>query len=291
MSAQAGGPFRIGRFRVEPLIDGDIVTEPSFAYPSIAEERWAPHRELLTFDGRVLHTVGAFLVRVDTHTILIDNGVGPDPLPPFTGGGLLGALARCGVNPSDLTVMLFTHLHFDHIGWTTRDGAVVFDNARHVANREDWDFFFSGRYQRVPLERPEDLPMRRLAPLTDRIELWSADDTEIVPGVAVRLAVGHTPGHAVVEIASEGERGLLIGDLAHHPVELLEDDWCGVGDVDAEQARRSAMRFVTEILEAELPFAAPHFPGLAWGRLERTGGARRWTSLEPERSRAALGLA
>jgi glyoxylase-like metal-dependent hydrolase (beta-lactamase superfamily II) len=186
--------------------------------------------------------------------------------------------------------MIFTHLHFDHIGWTTRDGAIVFENARHIANRDDWDYFFSGRYPGVRIERPQDFPMHRLAPLTDRVELWDSDG-EIVPGVAVRRTAGHTPGHAIVEICSGGERGLLIGDLAHHQAELLHDDWTGVADIAPAAARRSTREIVREIVAEDLPFAAAHFPGLAWGRIEQAGDVRQWVSLEPDLSRTALARA
>lgn len=196
--------MRIGRFQVDALNDGCIVAETAFVYPTIAPGRWGPHAKLLRPDGRILNELGAFLIRDGRDTILVDNGVGPDPSPPFSGGGLLPALARHGLGPPDITVMVFTHLHFDHIGWTTRDGAIVFENARHLANRDDWEYFFSGRYAGVPLERPEDFPIRRLAPLADRIELWKADEMEIVTGIALRRAEGHTPGHAVIELARAG---------------------------------------------------------------------------------------
>lgn len=279
--------MQIGRFQIDPLVDGRILTDTAYLYPTVAPERWATYGDLLTADGRILTQAGGYLLRRGEDTILVDNGVGPDPAPPFTGGALLTALADYGVAPEQVTLMLFTHLHFDHIGWTTLDGAVVFANARHVANRDDWDYFFSGRYPGVRIERPHDFPMRRLAPLIDRVELWD-DDTEIVSGVGVRRAAGHTPGHAIIEISSEDERGLLIGDLAHHQTELLEDDWTGVADIEPGAARRSTMQIAREIASDGLPFAAAHFPGLAWGRIEQVGERRRWVSLEPERSAAAL---
>jgi glyoxylase-like metal-dependent hydrolase (beta-lactamase superfamily II) len=281
---------QIGRFQIDPLIDGRILTDTAYLYPTVAPDRWSIYDDLLTGDGRILTQAGGYLLRSGEHTILLDNGVGPDPAPPFTGGALLATLADHGVAPEDVTVMLFTHLHFDHIGWTTHGDAVVFPNARHVANRDDWEYFFSGRYPGVRIERPHDFPMRRLAPLVDRVELWN-DNSEIVPGVAVRRATGHTPGHAIIEISSDGERGLLIGDLAHHQAELLEDDWTGVADIEPDAARRSTLQIAREIVSDGLPFAAAHFPGLAWGRIEQVGERRRWVSLEPERSAAALAAA
>lgn len=282
--------MEIGRFSVEPVIDGWIVAETNYAYPTIEPESWAPHADLLTAGGKMFNQVGGFLIRDGSETILLDNGAGIDPPEPFQSGHLLEALAAIGITPAEVTIMLFTHLHFDHIGWTTQDGELTFPNARHIANRTDWDYFFSGKYPGTRVERPHDFPHRRLAPLTDRIELWDKDG-ELLPGLKLRLAAGHTPGHAMIELESNGERGLLVGDVAHHQTELLEYDWAGVADIDPAQARATAHEVADELVARDLPFAAAHFPGMSWGRIEEVEGRRRWVSLEPQRTASALAAA
>jgi len=282
--------MQIGHFKVEPIIDGWIVADTDYAYPTIAPERWEKHADLLTANSKMFNQVGSFLIRDRGETILIDNGVGREPPGQFNSGHLLDELASHGVDPGEVTVMLFTHLHFDHIGWTTDNGDLTFPNARHVANRTDWDYFFSGDYPGTRVERPHDFPNRRLSPLVDRIELWD-QDMELLPGISLRLAPGHTPGHAIIQLDSGGERGLLVGDIAHHQTELLEDDWAGVADIDPDQARMTARRIVDEIVADELPFAAAHFPGMSWGRLVESGGTRQWVSLEPEQTQSAMAVA
>ena len=51
------------------------------------------------------------------------------------------AWPRYGVQPDDVTDVLFTHLHFDHVGWATQQGRVVFPNATYRCDERDWAHF------------------------------------------------------------------------------------------------------------------------------------------------------
>jgi hypothetical protein len=77
-------------------------------------------------------------------------------------------------------------------------------------------------------------------------------------------------------ISSNGERAMMLGDAVHCPVELLEDEWNGLGDVDPELARRTRVALAREIEGVDVPISAAHFPGLAFGRLLKGEGKRRW---------------
>ncbi len=111
----------------------------------------------------------------------------------------------------------------------------------------------------------------RIGPLGDRLSTFSADGT-VLPGVDALLAPGHTPGSTVFVI-SEGERRvLLIGDVVHCPVELVEEEWAAFGDVDPVLAARTRERVSRELDGAEVGGA--HFPGLALGRLITTSVPR-----------------
>ena len=60
----------------------------------------------------------------------------------MAGGHLLESLAGIGVTPDDVTDVLFTHLHFDHIGWATVDGVPTFPKATYRCDVRDWDHFY-----------------------------------------------------------------------------------------------------------------------------------------------------
>jgi glyoxylase-like metal-dependent hydrolase (beta-lactamase superfamily II) len=89
-------------------------------------------------------------------------------------------------------------------------------------------------------------------------------------------APGHTPGSTIIVISSGTERALLLGDVVHCPVQLLDDEWAGMGDVDPVLARRTRVALARELEGSDVPVAAAHFPGMQFGRLIAAEGTRRW---------------
>jgi glyoxylase-like metal-dependent hydrolase (beta-lactamase superfamily II) len=119
-------------------------------------------------------------------------------------------------------------------------------------------------------------PDERLAPVANRLETWDTD-TNLFPGVDVRLAPGHTPGSSVVVLSDGAARAMLLGDMVHCPLELSEDDFDLLVDVDMELAQRTRVAYARELERDDIPIAASHFPELRFGRLLSGEGRRRWT--------------
>ena len=107
------------------------------------------------------------------------------------------------------------------------------------------------------------------------MELWSQSGP-VLPGLDLLLAPGHTPGSTMMVVSSKGERAMLLGDVVHCPVELLDDEWAGMADVDPELALRTRLALVRELEGTDVPVAAAHFPGLQFGRLLFGEGQRSW---------------
>lgn len=229
------------------------------------EADWDPHRALLAEDGTLEMAMGGFLVRDGDRTVLVDTGVGDLRRGVFTGGRLLEELAALGVPPGDVTDVVLTHLHFDHVGWTTHHGEIVFPRATYRCDRRDWEHFVG----------PDPGATRKLSPLADRLETWDGTGS-LLPGIDTVAAPGHTPGSTVVVLSSGTERALLLGDVVHCPVELVDDEWGTMGDVDPALARRTRAALAREVEGSHVPMAAGHFPGLQFGRLLRGEGRRRW---------------
>ena len=267
--------MKIGEMHIDALIDGEAVLDKSGLYVGASppdEEDWAPYAKYLDpCTGQQINTIGSYLIRHGERLILHDAGIGPDPtLPPFTGGGLRSALWALDISPLDITDIIYSHLHIDHIGWTAVNGKPYFPNATVRIDKRDWEHYSRPDYQledwEVPVTNVErDLVSVRFAPVLDRIELFEGD-TEVLPGVIAMDASGHTPGSTVIELRSDGQRGLLIGDLVHTQGELVEG-WDFVMNYDNEKAAASTEHFRRYLYDNRLPFAAAHFPGLKWGRL------------------------
>jgi glyoxylase-like metal-dependent hydrolase (beta-lactamase superfamily II) len=212
--------------------------------------------------------LGGFLVRGGDRVVLVDTGVGRVDTGTFRGGALLESMARAGVSPAEVTDVVLTHLHFDHVGWTTQKGAIVFEHATYRCHAADWDHFVSGPTR-------EEGSVRKLSPLEGRLELFGAD-AEVAPGISVRHAPGHTPGSAVVVVSDGADRALLLGDAVHCPVELEEDTWEFIFDVDPALATRTREALAREFEGTDVPMAAAHFAGLRFGRLLPGTGRRQW---------------
>lgn len=266
--------LKIGTVTIDSVHDSDLRMDPTFVYPSKSMEDWQPYLHLLD-DGEYVNTIGGFLVRDGDLAVLVDVGVGPNPPAPFTSGDFMDSLAALGVNPQDITHVVFTHLHFDHIGWAVTDGQPTFPNAEYIAHADDWEYFFSTRYRPVRIERPQDRPSTQLAPIADQVKRWSGPELRLSPNLRLEHAPGHTPGECVLEINSNGERGLLLGDVAHHAIELIVDGWPGVADCSHDEARRSAARIAADLVATGTPFALAHFPGLVWATLSADANGQR----------------
>lgn len=257
--------IRVGDLSVEAVLDGVAKVAATSAFAGTSDEQWAPHRSFLDAEGNIELALGGFLVRADDRIILVDAGVGDIQRGPFVGGQLLANLAAQGVRPADVTDVVFTHLHFDHVGWATRHGEVVFPNATYRCDERDWAHFVG----------PDPGATKKLSPIADRLEPWSGSGS-LLPGIDLLAAAGHTPGSTIIVLSSGTERAMLLGDVVHCPVELLDDEWAGLGDVDPELARRTKNALARELEGTDTPVAAAHFEGMQFGRLLSAEGQRRW---------------
>jgi glyoxylase-like metal-dependent hydrolase (beta-lactamase superfamily II) len=262
--------MRIGALEILPVYDGDghESGRTSLTQPDHPGDPWACHADELDEHGDLRFTLGGFLVRTGDRVILIDTGAGTVRNDHYAGGAFLDSLRAHGVEPADVTDVLFTHLHWDHVGWATRKGEVIFPNATHRVHAADWAHFVTG---------PDAVPgaVRKLTPLTDRLAPFDADTT-LAPGLDTRHLPGHTPGTTAYILSSQGERALLLGDIAHSTVELTDPRWEAVFDVDKAAGKAVRAKLAAELTDGPDLVAAAHFPGLRFGRLVTVAGERRW---------------
>jgi glyoxylase-like metal-dependent hydrolase (beta-lactamase superfamily II) len=276
----------VGTTTVTYIPDGHGNFSAAFAFP---QANWSDYPAYVDADGRVTLSFGSFLIRSADDLVLVDLGLGAVDLElpeigHVRGGALLDNLAAEGVAPADIDTVVYTHLHSDHVGWTSdtapdpfakaaRPGSPVltFPNARYRAAREEWSYW-SGNEISLGPDR-----YSVLEPLAGAID-FVADGDAVAPGVTVRSMPGHTPGHLAVTVtdpAGTPHSGTIViaGDCLHSPVQLAAPDLRFPSDVDPEQAQvtRTAL-----LRQTGAVIAAGHFPGHVFGRVAGTGTDLNW---------------
>ena len=267
----------IGSLSVTPVLDSVVCPPAGALYSNTPAAMWAAHPGMLTATGAVEMFQGGYLVCSGDRVVLVDAGVGPDgwraPSGAFIPGGyLLDSLRVAGIEPSSVTDVVLTHLHPDHIGWVGRDGMPNFPRATYRCHRRDWAFF-------VEQELADATSRVLLAPLVDHFEMFDGPGT-LFAGCDLIETPGHTPGSTTIVLSSgDGSRAVLLGDVVHCPVELVDEEWETVADVDPVLAMQTRVRLLRELEGTDTVIGAAHFPALRFGRLLESPTGRRWQAL------------
>jgi glyoxylase-like metal-dependent hydrolase (beta-lactamase superfamily II) len=258
--------MKIGTIEVTPLSDGTAVLPPAFWAGFDAEA----HPELLGPDGNLHMPIGCYLVRTGEQAVLLDAGMGPHEESWATGGALPAQLEAAGVRPDDIDVVVCTHLHLDHAGWLVHDGAPFFSRATVRYGARDWKRF-------VDDAAPDDRIAEGMRLLWDagRLDPIEGDMVALAPGLTARYTPGHTEGHYSLVVSSGEERLFLLGDAVECPLQVAEDEFSAISDVDPALAKRTREAMWREIEGTPAQVGAAHFPGLQVGRI-LTGNGRRW---------------
>jgi glyoxylase-like metal-dependent hydrolase (beta-lactamase superfamily II) len=206
-------------------------------------------------------SVDALVVKVKDHVVLIDTGLGAK-----MHGVLMQSLKKTGVSAGDVTDVLITHSHGDHVGGlATADGMAAFPKAKVRMSSAEW-VFMQSQSDLAPIVKAISSQVQTFEP-----------DTVVVPGITAVAIKGHTPGHVGYEIVDGGDRLLDIGDSAHSSIiSLVRPDWAIAFDGDRVVAKASRERLLSELSKSHERIFSPHFPYPGVGTVESEGIHYRW---------------
>jgi glyoxylase-like metal-dependent hydrolase (beta-lactamase superfamily II) len=218
------------------------------------------------------------LIKTGSHKVLVDTGVGSTSPP--TEGKLMQVLEARGVAPDEIDTVLLTHAHGDHCGGNTDSaGKAAFKQARYIMHKAEWDYWNSESILAQPQhEWMVPVVKKSLRPLRDRFDLIE-EDTEVVPGVKIIEALGHTPGHMVVQVSSEGEHLWYMSDTFLHPVHIEQPDWYAEVEIQPEQAVLTRKSLLNQVVVGQPLIHNFHFPYPGLGYIGGNRDGYRWHQL------------
>lgn len=284
----AGMPFRVwagttldlgGGVRVDTLSDGHLELPFDFSFAGLPRDQLDPILQQAGVSGDMIHSpCNITLLRDGTNTVLFDAGSGPDFMP--TAGKVAEALAVLDLTPEDITHLLFTHGHPDHL-WGVLDDfdEPLFANAAHVMGRVEAGYWTDPATLGTIREDRQSFvagASRRIEALGDALALIE-DGESPLPGVTARLTPGHTVGHMSFDIDAGGQRVLVVGDaIANSHVAFARPGWDSPSDENPPLGAQTRQALLADLADSGTPLIGFHLSDGGIGRAERDGDSFRF---------------
>ena len=253
--------FKLGSFEVTVIKDGMRPSDKpneTFGTDQKAEDVGALLQANFLPADKFVNSFSPVLVHTGSELVLFDTGLGEKAREGGM-GNLLKGMAAAGYKPEDVTVVVITHMHGDHIGGLMEGGQPAFPKARYVMGQTEFDFWKDPARAGTPAEGNHQAVLASIVPLAEKTT-FIKDGDEVLPGIAAIAAPGHTPGHMIFRVESDQKPLLLTADTANHYVlSLQRPDWEVKFDMD--KAKAAATR--------KLAFLGYHMPFPAVGYVEK----------------------
>lgn len=191
------------------------------------------------------------LVETGSEKILFDTGLSPD--------GITSALAAAGRSADEITHVVITHMHGDHIGGLMGEGGATFANAAYITGQTEFDHWAAAG---------NDNFEAKVRPLAEKMSFLKGGDS-VVSGITAVEAFGHTPGHMAYLLDSGGQGLMLAADTTNHYVwSLQRPDWEVKFDMDKEAAAATRKSLLGMVAAERIAFVGYHMPFPGVGHLE-----------------------
>ena len=256
--------LNIGELQCIVVSDGSISVPTSLNEGSLAASDKPTHEDM---------DISCLIIKTEKRNILIDTGCGDGF--QNSAGKLVSNLKKEGINPEAIDTIIFTHGHEDHTGGTfDKNGTLLFPNARFVVSKQEWEIWETK--PETPLNKGLFASARKyLLTISDLFDTVG-DGYEVIPGIKLLLAPGHTFGSVMVQIQSGTDELLCIGDLIHSKIEFKQPEFYSFLDSDPEKAKKLRTEGLSDMAQSGKMIFACHFPFPGIGYFIQQQGILIW---------------
>lgn len=264
--------MQFGQFNIHVIRESTLRLDGGAMFGVVPKAMWAKTTDV-DDDNRVLMSCNLLLIDTGTHKVLVETGMGDrwsdkerERYDLHTIKAPDAVLDDLGLKAEQIDYVIISHLHFDHVGGAVRlvDGKLVptYPNARYVVQKGEWDFAFKANARAKASYRKDDF-----VPLLEHGQLQLVDgDSEIVPGVYVRITGGHTSHHQVVYFESGSNSGVYFADIlptkAHlSPPWVMGYDHYPLASCDIKS------EWLARAVEQNMLVVFDHEYGIPWGHV------------------------
>jgi glyoxylase-like metal-dependent hydrolase (beta-lactamase superfamily II) len=272
--------FNIGEAEVTVASDGwQMLGDPTQSFLGVPKEEVC--RELTDnfMDPLDINIeLNSFVVNIGNKMVLFDTGLGTSKVFGPKGGQLLKNLAAAGIKAEDIDAVVISHGHIDHIGGIVDEsGKLNYPNAQVYMSQADHDYWTDEKQMDQPWKKAFVTHARRnLLPVRDRLA-FVKDNQEFLTGITAISAPGHTPGHMMFHIGSNGESVIFVGDVSHHSVLLIENPRMEfLYDFDSKQAVQTRVKMLDFVAVNRTPILGYHFAWPGLGHIVKAGDGFRY---------------
>lgn len=264
----------IGQATLTTVSDGNLVLPGSLIFEAMPQSELTPIlNEYGLSSESQMPECNLALYQDGTNTVLFDVGSGPDFMP--SAGTITDSLGALGLAPEDITHVIFTHAHPDHI-WGLLDDfdEPLFYEATYLMGRAEWNYWWDPQTVHEIGEARAAFAVgakRRMEAIEDAVSFFD-DGDEVLPGIAAIFTPGHTPGHMAFEVRQGSTSALIIGDaIGNHHVAFRKPQWESGSDQDRATAILSRQMLLDRLEGEKMPVIGFHLPDGGIGRVEREG--------------------
>lgn len=272
--------FQLAQLDLAVITDGVINIEsvqPMFA-PNIEKDNLKSFFTNKMLQQDKIELAGNILfITNGEKNILIDTGSGV-MLSPST-GKLIENLRNLGISPQEITDIVFTHAHPDHIGGVIdKEGILVFQNAQYYISETEYNFWMSEEpdFSKGTKNQFSDFEIQfardHFKPIETKLNFY-ADEAELFGFLKLEHAPGHTPGHTIITISSEGEELVHIADTFQHIMLVEHPEWGNQIDSDFELGIKTRKNILEKLSSTMKLFFGDHlpYPGLGYIQKDEKG--------------------